>query len=157
LGSIAKQLAAKHSSLRSESIGVTLERFYAEWKQRAVLPDASMIGLIADICGSLKLPFVVVDGLDELEVNARNAIVALIKELEKCSIHVLVSGRTYIFQMNLTSWWGNEIEIAAREEDIRAFVAAQVKQNEDLQMVIDGDSQWQAHLISKITTKSAGQ
>jgi hypothetical protein len=157
LGSIAKQLATRDGSFRSGKIESIVKRFFEEWK-RKTLPTDALIRLIVSICLSLERRFVVVDGLDELEANARNAVILLIKSLGRHSIHALVSGRPYIFQTtDLAHVSGMDMEIKAKEEDIRAFVSAQIKQNEDLQMVIDGDGRWQARLISEITSKSAGQ
>jgi hypothetical protein len=43
-----------------------------------------------------------------VEVSTCNAIVALVKELRNHSVHVLMSGPQYIFQMvNLTSLWAS--------------------------------------------------
>jgi hypothetical protein len=51
---------------------------------------------------------------------------------------------------------GIEIGITSKE-DIPAFAAAQVQQNEDLQIVIDGDSRWLAHFISGIEANSSDE
>jgi len=66
-----------------------------------------------------------------------------------------VAGRTWVFDLVQLS--GIDFEITAKEEDIRAFVSAQIKQNEDIQMMIDGDGRFQARLVSEIIFKSDGQ
>jgi hypothetical protein len=142
---------------RSDTIRDSLVSFYRAWKHKTVQVSA-LIRLILQICQPFERRYVVIDGLDELGPDARNSIAALLKKLRAHSVHFLVTGRPHIFHStDLVRIRATHAKLEARQEDIEAFVQAQVGQNNNLQILTAGNRNLQSRLINRITSKAAGQ
>lgn len=157
LGSIAKQLAFHDGSPRSDAVRDTLAKFYAKWK-RQVPPVAALVRLVRRICEQLGRPYLVIDGIDEAERDTRKAIAALLKELRPISTAFLVSGRSYIFDTSeLSAIGATRLAVQPRQEEVVTFVRSQLRQNDNLSVLMTGNRQLESAIVEKISSRAAGQ
>ncbi|KAJ9644755.1 hypothetical protein H2199_003719 [Coniosporium tulheliwenetii] len=151
LGSLLQQLAFQHDSVRSDVLGL-----YQSTKDVGAASDEEVMELLLrtrDYCSKV---FLVIDGLDELRSDVRQVLLGFFSRAQTAFIHVLVTGRPFVFQGNSVSDRLRN-EVRPPENDIRTFVQSYVQDSDDLNFVIDGDRSWQGRLVKIIVEKAAGQ
>ena len=156
LGCLLKQLVSwspSHPTLPRE-----LELLYeSEKKRKSALPFGRLQKAFFDICGHFPRVHLVLDGLDELTPPSLSAIVSF---LEQCSaartIKTIFVSRSHLYWIE-KAFCGVLVEIKPPDADIHAMIKGRLRENDHLQMVVNGDTTWEGRLAAEILRRCGGQ
>src|SRR6201992_235597 len=154
LGSLLRQfLTSCASSSVYDSWTSAIESIDRGGRQVAL---ADILSLMKLVLGSLKLAFVCIDALDELEPHIRNQLLVVIQKIAGRNIRVFLTARPHIGEeVNeiITSPEPYKIEIAADLSDIEIFLIHEIQHCRDHQAM---NEELQNDIVTTLKKNSNG-
>ncbi|KIW18057.1 hypothetical protein PV08_02344 [Exophiala spinifera] len=152
LGSLLKQLLSKHFDMASvpKSVIKIYERSKNLQTSMRILKP-----LLDIVCRSLERVHVIIDGLDEVSPETQSAFVELFDlsgHGHSFDVSLLVCSRPHIQGIQAAE----KLQIAAREDDIKAMIRHRMKTDANIKRVVNGDTTWAGRVGAKIFRQSNG-
>ncbi|KAL2039110.1 hypothetical protein N7G274_008159 [Stereocaulon virgatum] len=151
VSSLVRQLAGQLHPLPYFVLGL-----YEDLKKRQTRPELEdLLPVLSKICKVSHPVYIVIDALDECAPgHSRQVIIDVIKQLEKLSVRLFLTGRphTHCIRQELGSY--PQIRVEASTSDIAKLVIETIKRSDDTMGIIDGHLR--CEIVAELCSNSQG-
>jgi hypothetical protein len=153
LGSLLKQLLSKNFDMISAPNIVVKTYEHAKDLQMSL---RTLKPLMNAVFGSLKRIHIIIDGFDEISPNTQSSFVKLFnlshsgRNFDEVSL--LICSRPHVQGIQAAE----KLQIAAREDDVKAMIKHRIKTDANIKRVVNGDSTWAGRIGARIFRQSNG-
>jgi hypothetical protein len=128
LASLVKQLSAQKDLALDRLLAL-----YEDCNQGNSRPDfGKLTGVFKDLCMRYKQTFIVIDALDECEEKDRKSLLVQLEKVTHPATKVFLTSRHHLSDMHRMFGRFPQVEIKAKDSDIREFIMNQIWENDNL-------------------------
>jgi len=150
LASLVKQL-----TLRKPSMLAYIQRLYEECDRGKIRPDITKLTeALRNLCTGYKRIYVVIDALDECDEKSRKSLLAQFNKVDQSVARFFLTSRPHLSEMQKKFEGFPQVEIKAKNSDIREFILSNIRENDNLSEFIEDTIQLEDEIITTITSKA---
>jgi hypothetical protein len=150
LASLVRQLA-----LRNTTMLPYIQRLYEQCDHGKSRPHLTRLTeVFRNVCTGYRRTYVVIDALDECEEKCRKSLLAQFDKFDHSVTRLFLTSRPHLTEMKRKFEGFPQIEIKARDSDIKEFILSNIKESGNLSELIEGTTQLEDEIVSTITSKA---
>jgi len=96
----------------------------------------------------------VIDALDECDENCRKSLLAQFDKFDHSVTKVFLTSRSHLTEMKRKFQGFPQIEIKAKESDIKEFVLSSIKESDNLSELTEDATKLEDEIVATITSKA---
>jgi hypothetical protein len=153
LGSLLKQVLSKNFDMVSVPKVVIKTYEHAKDLRMSLRTLKSLMNVVF---GSLKHVHIIIDGFDEISPDTQSSLVKLFNLSDSNrkfgEVSLLICSRPHVQGIQAAE----KLQIAAREDDVKAMIRHRMKTDANIKRVVNGDSTWAGRIGARIFRQSNG-
>ncbi len=152
MASLVKQL-----SLRKPSTLDHIQNLYEQCGSGKAKPGVTKLTeTLRNLCTVYKRIYIVIDALNECDEESRKLLLAQFEKVDHSTVRIFLTSRPHLIEMQRKYDEFPQIEITAKDSDIREFILNNIKEKDNLLELIEDTAQLKEKIITAITSKANG-
>ena len=152
IASLVKQL-----SLRKPSTLDHIQKLYEQCGLGKVRPGLTKLTeTFRNLCTAYRRIYLVIDALDECDEESRKLLLDQLEKVDHSIVRIFLTSRPHLIEMQRKFDELPQVEIMAKDSDIREFILNDIREKFNLLELIEDTAQLEENIIIAITSKAKG-
>jgi hypothetical protein len=152
MASLVKQL-----SLRKPSTLDHIQKLYEQCDRGKARPGVTKLTeTLKNLCTVYRRIYVVIDALDECDDESRELLLAQLEKVDHSIVRIFLTSRPHLIEMQRKFDEFPQVEIMAKDSDIRVFIQNSIREKANLLELIEDTAQLEEKIVIAITSRAKG-
>jgi hypothetical protein len=152
IASLVKQL-----SLQKPSTLDHIQKLYEQCDRGKARPGVTKLTeTLRNLCTVYRRIYVVIDALDECDDESRELLLAQLEKADHSIVRIFLTSRPHLIEMQRKFGEFPQVEIMAKDSDIREFIQNSIREKANLLELIEDTAQLEEKIVILITSRAKG-